>query len=237
MSQKAVQSRAPQDRRAVRWEAHKEHRRRSILDGAVSAIEEIGPDVGVSDIAKHAGVTRAVIYRFFRDRADLDFQIRSHIADDVLSGVTPTFTIEDTAQSLIRRAVHTYIGWTKDHPNLHQFVGRRSSRDGTRGPDVATGAKTTMALQAREIFTMVLTAAGRETDIAEPLAFALVGLVDSAVNRWRRSKGKDLSAQRLETLLTQWIWQLISSNMEEVGISIPPDIPVSQALKDLAESA
>ncbi|AEF42436.1 TetR/AcrR family transcriptional regulator [Hoyosella subflava] len=237
MSQKPAKDSASEDRRAVRWEAHKERRRLRILEGAVAAVEELGPDVGVGEIAKRSGVTRAVIYRFFRDRADLDFQIRTHIADEVVAGLMPTFTLDDTAELLIQRAIHTYIEWTKRHPNLHQFVGRRSSRDGSRGPDVATGAKTAMALQVSQMFTMALAIADRETDVAEPLAFALVGLVDSTVNRWRRQKGKGMTAERLETLLAQWIWQLIAINMEGVGVTIAPDVPVAEAISQLSESA
>lgn len=146
----------------------------------------------------------------------------------------PDFTVADTAESLIRGAIHTYLEWTQKHPHLHQFVGRSSSHGGSRGPDVAAGAKTTMALHASDMFASVLAAAGHETDVAEPLAFALVGLVDSAVNRWRRQKDQRVSAARLEDLLTQWVWQLIELNLGQHGITLSPNVPIAEVVRNPA---
>ncbi|GGC65407.1 TetR/AcrR family transcriptional regulator [Hoyosella rhizosphaerae] len=228
MSKTTPQRHPPTDKRALRWERHKTARRLHILDAAVTAIEKEGPAVGVSRIADEAQLTRAVIYRFFRDRADLDYKIRAHIADKVLSDLAPTLNPEETPIVLIRRGIRTYLDWTTQHPHLHQFVGSRSSRDGSAGPDVATGAKTSIALQITALFNTVLTAVGKETDSAEPLAFALVGLVDATVNRWRRTNSP--SKESLESLLCGWTLQLITSNMEALGLSLDPEIPLRDSI-------
>ncbi|WP_187774255.1 TetR/AcrR family transcriptional regulator [Lolliginicoccus suaedae] len=224
----------PTDRRAVRWEDHKAARRQKILDSALTAIEKDGPAVGVSRIAEHAHVTRAVIYRFFRDRADLDYQIRAHIADKVLADLAPRLDLARTPTELIHDSVHTYLAWTTEHPHLHHFVGSRASRDGTAGPDVATTAKTTIATQIADLFTAVLDAIGADTSSAEPLAFALVGLVDATVNRWRRTGVPE--AAQLEGLLCGWTLQLISTNMQALGLDFDPDIPL-RATMDRAYAA
>ncbi|MBD8506485.1 TetR/AcrR family transcriptional regulator [Hoyosella sp. G463] len=224
----------PTDRRAVRWEDHKAARRQLILDSALTAIEVDGPAVGVSRIAEHAHVTRAGIYRFFRDRADLDYQIRAHIADKVLADLAPRLDLSRTPTELIHDSVHAYISWTTEHPHLHHFVGSRASRNGTAGPDVATTAKTTIATQIADLFTAVLDALDADTSSAGPLAFALVGLVDATVNRWRRSRVPE--AAQLESLLCGWTLQLISSNMEALGVAFDPHIPL-QTTMDRAYAA
>lgn len=231
MSNTPAPSRSPDDRRATRWDQHKAARRAHILDAALAAIEQHGPDVGVQQIAEQAQLTRAVVYRLFDDRGDLEQQIRARVARKLLTDLSPTLTLDGSISTLIERNVHTYLTWTTEHPNLHQFVGSRSRHNSPTATDVATGAKTSLAVQISQLFATVMRGLGHDTAKAEPLAFGLIGMIDWTVNRWRADPRPALSSTALEAMLCRWSWQLIDTTLQaEFGIELNPDVPLSDIL-------
>src|SRR5262245_45100507 len=52
-------------------DARREARREVLLDAAIEVIRERGPDPSMEDIARRAGITKPVVYRYFGDRAGL----------------------------------------------------------------------------------------------------------------------------------------------------------------------
>ena len=62
---------APVDGRSVRWEAHREERRRELIQAARRAIHHLGFDASMEDIAANAGTSKSVFYRYFGDKAGL----------------------------------------------------------------------------------------------------------------------------------------------------------------------
>ena len=59
------------DGRTRRWAGHREARRLELVDAAVVAIEEHGPEVTTEQIAAEAGVSRPGLYRHFDGKDDL----------------------------------------------------------------------------------------------------------------------------------------------------------------------
>ncbi|MGB6040394.1 MAG: helix-turn-helix domain-containing protein, partial [Gordonia sp. (in: high G+C Gram-positive bacteria)] len=59
------------DGRKQRWEAHKQERRAELTTGTIDAVRALGPDAGMDDIARHIGVSKTVLYRYFADKNDL----------------------------------------------------------------------------------------------------------------------------------------------------------------------
>ena len=108
MPDKVETAASPQgDGRATRWEDHKAERRIRILEAAMDAINEDGPDGGVQQIANRADVPRSVVYRIFTDRGDLDEQLRGRIIERLMADLAPTLTPEGTVGEAIARAVET----------------------------------------------------------------------------------------------------------------------------------
>lgn len=117
---KTAESAQP-DGRSTRWNDHKEQRKARILDAALDAVNEGGADVGVQQIAERADVPRSVVYRIFKDRADLDEQLRVRILEMMMTDLTPTLTPQGTVGEAISRAVETYLQWIVKYPRLHHF--------------------------------------------------------------------------------------------------------------------
>ena len=73
----ALTSEAPQppvreaDGRRLRWTEHRAQRREAFVVAGVAAIDQHGQSASAEQIAESAGVSRTVLYRYFRDRDDL----------------------------------------------------------------------------------------------------------------------------------------------------------------------
>ena len=143
---KTAESAQP-DGRSTRWNDHKEQRKARILDAALDAVNEGGADVGVQQIAERADVPRSVVYRIFKDRADLDEQLRVRILEMMMTDLAPTLTPKGTVGEAISRAVETYLQWIVKYPRLHHFLGKGSPSTRATGSKVVTGTKTAIAVQ------------------------------------------------------------------------------------------
>jgi len=221
------------DGRQARWDKHNESRRQRIIDAAVEVIEESEPgsDIQVQQIAAKAGLSRTVIYRHFDDRADLDRAVQQRILDDLWSELLPAVTLNGTVPEIIRRIIGTYVRWAVAHPALHLAADHDS--DGAGGP-----LERRMEQLADEIAGLlglgvaVLGAEPSEEEAAsvDPLVFGLIGAVFGAVRRWLTRTERQLSAERLEQLISDSVWYLIAGHARSWGITIDPDAPVQDLL-------
>lgn len=218
------------DGRTTRWDAHKTRRRMRLLDAAVSAIEALGPSVGAKQIAEQAGVPRSVLYRHFKDRADLDEHVCQRIVDLLLSQLAPTLRPQGTATEAIRRVIGTYLDWIEQHPHLHAFLGAHS-RAPAGGSRVVAGTKAALAAQAAELFATAARVAGKDTSFAPTVASGLVGFVDATVNHWLADKRSTISTAELTDYLTRSIWSVLDGNARALGVTIDPDRPIHDLLE------
>lgn len=221
---------AEPDGRATRWNDHKAQRRERILQAAIDAINESGSDVGVQQIAERANLPRSVVYRVFTGRSDLDEQIRARIIDMLMADLAPVLTPEGSIDDSITRAVDTYMRWIVEVPRLHQFLGTGSATRRTTGSRVVTGTKTAIAVQLTGLFETLLRGLDKGTQLAESLAFGVIGLVDVSVNRWLSNSQSALSIEELADFLTVSIWQVIDGNLRTIGAVLDPATPISELL-------
>lgn len=216
------------DGRTTRWDDHKAQRKERILRAAVAVIEESGSDVGVQQIAERANVPRSVVYRIFKDRGDLDEQIRARIIDRLMANLTPALTPAGTIEEAISQAVETYLRWIVGSPRLHHFLGTGSASRRTTGSRVVTGTKTAIAVQLTGMLETVLRTLGKGPELAETLAFGLIGLVDVSVNRWLSNPHSALSVEQLADFLSVSIWQVLDGNLKQLGVTLDPSTPLSE---------
>jgi AcrR family transcriptional regulator len=209
------------DGRKTRWDDHKARRRVAVLDAAVTAIEQDGPDVGVKLIAELVGLPRSVVYRHFQDRSDLDTQIQQHIVDRLMVELAPTLRPDGTPTQAIRRAIDVYLGWIERHPRLHAFLGA-GSRQENAASQVATGTKAAIAVDMATLLTRTLGESGAHTASVTSLAFGVVGFVDATVNHWLADRERTLTQDELAEFLTRSIWSLLDGNLRALGVRIDP---------------
>src|SRR3954453_16491291 len=82
---------APADGRAARWAGHREARRLELVDAAVAAIGEHGPEVTTEQIAARAGGAPPGLYRPFEGRDDLQSAIAARSVQRLVHELEPVW--------------------------------------------------------------------------------------------------------------------------------------------------
>lgn len=213
------------DGRAARWAGQLERRRREFVDAALSAIAEFGPEVSTQQIAERAGVARTRLYRHFDDAADLQTAVASRVVEMITRDFAPIWRPQGSPTQMITSAVGAHVGWLADHGHLYRYLTSQSLAARDRGNDAFTDVKTAIAQHLTLLFRHHLTAFGVGTRAAEPLAFGIVGLVESTAARWLDQPG-DMTRDELTTLLSGWVWRLLDGVLRDSGIALDPEQPL-----------
>lgn len=215
------------DGRTTRWNDHKAGRRRHLVAAAIELIGTDGIDVGVQQIAAHAGLPRSVVYRVFNDRSDLDEQIRSGILADLTAELEPAMQPEGTISGAVERAIRTYVGWIVANPRLHQFLSVGSARNRTTDSPAVSGSRKEFAYRLTDLLRLVDVepAVGRT---AESVAFGLIGFIDGTVNHWlARTPGEpDPGTEVLITFLVTSVDHILVDALTTLGIDAAADTPI-----------
>ncbi|HEY4459775.1 MAG TPA: TetR/AcrR family transcriptional regulator [Pseudonocardiaceae bacterium] len=218
----------PADGRAARWAGQRDKRRAEIVRAAVVAIGEHGPGVSTGQIATAAGIARPALYRRFTDAQDLHDAVARHIATLFITELAPVLT-EPTgsARDTITRAVNSFVRWLTDNTSLYHYVVSRPAETHSDHPPAIADVRNTISLLLRDLLAGYLTVFERDTHAADPLAFGLVGLVESATARWLEAP-HPFDRDGLIAQLSAWIWGLLDTVLRGEGMVLDPDRPLPE---------
>ena len=213
-------SRPDADGRRLRWAKHRTDRRAAFVAAGARAVDEYGPEASAEQIAAVAGVSRTVLYRYFRDREDLRQAVADHIVTAVIDSVTPHIALTPTAtpREIIGSAVEVIFGWFDEHPNLYFFL--RSRRNGP-GLDAV---ENTLADRISELLKLVLVLFGLDAEQAEPGAFGIVGMVESVGSWWLARR--TMTREKVTTVVCEAIWNLLEGTARANGLAVGYDEPL-----------
>ena len=94
------------DARSERWREHRKKVRGEIVEAAFRAIDRLGPDVSVREIAEEAGTAKPKIYRHFTDKSDLFQAVGERLRDMLWAAIFPSIDFAtNSAREVIRRSV------------------------------------------------------------------------------------------------------------------------------------
>jgi AcrR family transcriptional regulator len=172
------------DGRASRWTEHRRARREDLVAAAVEAVRRVGPELAVDDVARSAGVSKTVIYRYFSDKDELIDAILERIAQSVLlprllgelAGDHP----DDRAA--VRAVVAGFVSLIDEEPRLYRFGYAQAGRAGR--PDLVADASRVVGQALEGHLTARLRDAGLPTEPATTWAYGVVGMVQLAAHRW-----------------------------------------------------
>ncbi len=210
----------PVDGRRVRWTEHRAQRREAFVEAGAAAMDECGPGASAEQIAAAAGVSRTVLYRYFRDREDLRKAIADHLVQAVVDSVLPKLDIgsDSTPRGVITAAVEVIVGWLDEHPNLYRFL--RSRGDG--GLD---SVETTLADSVAALLKTMMMFFGLESQQAEPGAYGIVGFVEATGGWWLEHRST-MSRETVVELISQGVWHLLDGTAREHGIVLAYEDPL-----------
>jgi AcrR family transcriptional regulator len=202
--------------RKARWASHRENRRIELIQAAIEAVMEHGPEVDMDQVAKAAGITKPVLYRYFADKAQLWLAVGEHVAQQVLAVVEPAIEQVREERELIAATIDAYLGAIESQEELYRFLMRQQV------PGVhhlINGAAQTVSSGLSRVIGDRLRAVGLDAGPAEPWAIGIVGLVQ-AVGDWWMRRNRPLGRQALVEYLTTLLWEGIA------GVKAAADLPL-----------
>lgn len=214
------------DGRRRRWTEHRAHRRAAFVEAGAAAVDEHGPHASAEQIAAFAGVSRTVLYRYFRDKDDLAQAIADKIVGEVVGSVLPhlELTAQSTPRTIITSAIGTIIGWFDEHPNYYAFLRDRNTQ--------SLGAvETTLADRVAYLLQSLMASFGLEGDEAGPSAYGMVGYVEASCAWWlaHRSRADSMSRDRFTRMVCEAVWRMLDGFARSNGVTVRYDDPLPLA--------
>ena len=151
---------------------------------AVEAVRAAGPDFAVDDVARSAGVSKTVIYRYFTDKDELVDAVLERISTVIL---LPRLLGESAVERAdvragLRAVIAAFVSLIEDEPELYRFAYAQTGRSGRADLVAATEHEIAEALAT--VMSARLTDAGRPTGAARTWAYGVVGMVQLTAHWW-----------------------------------------------------
>lgn len=201
---------APDDQRRVdgrvaRWTEHRAARREELIDAAITAVNELGSDVGMDQIAAAASTSKPVIYRYFADKDELYRAVGSRVVRQIV--VTLLGVRDDPdPQAMLRASIDAYLQLLEDNPQLFRFVTQNrvfnEARVGQAGPAEFSGAIVDVLTAA---LGEQLRSIGLDPSAAQPWGEAAVGFIRAA-SLWWLDHPASMTRVQLTDYLAALLW-------------------------------
>ncbi|WP_280233028.1 TetR/AcrR family transcriptional regulator [Nocardia cyriacigeorgica] len=199
----------------------RDERRAAIVDAAVAAIAEYGPDALTGQIADRAGLNRTHFYRHFASKEELDRAVAKRAHLEITERIRAGLGVDGTPLDIIRAPIVEHVGWAGEHPNLYRFLLGRNYRRGKDDPRIGGSAFATEISAAAARYIPRFDA---DPVAADRLVVALLGLTDATVQWWLTYR--ETSREDLVELLTTQAWLLIDHHLRAIGVTLDPDAPL-----------
>lgn len=211
---------AAEDGRATRWIGQRARRRTEFVEAAITAIGEDGPEVSTAQIAARAGVARTRLYRYFDDAEDLQRAIAERVTEMVLAELAPLWDSDSSVLETFQAVTVGQLRWLTEHTHLYRYLATHSAPK-TTASGVLLDIRTAIGRYLTGRIAEYLHAAELDARIAEPVAFALVGMVESAATRWLDNPG-ETTLDELSASLTSWAWAVVDQALSAAGLRLDP---------------
>lgn len=219
------------DARSERWREHRKKVRAEIVDAAFRAIDRLGPELSLREIAAEAGTAKPKIYRHFADKSDLHQAIGQRLRDMLWAAIFPAINLaDDPAREVIRRSVEQYARLVDEHPNVLRFLiqGRFAEQSESAVRALNEGRDITLAMA--NMFDNELREMELDATALELAAYTAFGSVAAATDWWLGSEPDNprrMPSDEFVAHLTTIIVGSINGTCELLGIKIDPDLPLS----------
>ena len=187
------------DGRRQRWAAHRAARRAELLGAVVAAVRERGPGVDMDDVTAVSGVAKPVFYRYFADKADLYAAVGREVAEWIVAEVVQAVDGQTHPRDIVAAGIDAFLRGVERDPHLYRFVLQRPANAAA-----VSDYSSVIGKHVARVTGDLLRAAGRDSGVAEPWGFAMVGAVRTAAERWLDEP--TMSREALTSSLTDLLW-------------------------------
>lgn len=203
----------PDDGRNTRWDGHRESRRAELVEAAVAAIDEHGASASIAQIARSAGISKPVLYRYFSDKDDLYRAVGHWGAHQVVEAIVPTLQRNRPLRERVERATTQYLTLISQHPNVFFLLVEHPNNE----DPFADGKEMVAAAFARTLHDG-LSQLGVDASGAEPWAYGVLGFGLSTGEWWLRRR--TMSKAAVSRHLSSFIWNAFEGIARENGVRI-----------------
>jgi len=188
------------DGRRSRWTEHRRARREELVAAAGEAVRASGPEFSVDDVARSAGVSKTVIYRYFTDKDELIDAVLERISTAVLlPRLLGQLVLEHADdRATLHAVIAAFVSLIEDEPALYRFGYAHAGRSGRA--DLVANTEREIAEALGRIMGERLADAGQPTGAAMTWAYGVVGMVQLAAHWW--SAARTVPATELVDQLT-----------------------------------
>jgi AcrR family transcriptional regulator len=205
----------PERRSPSNRSGHREQRRAALVQAAMRAIRQHGPDVAMEDIATEAGVSKPILYRHFVDKGDLYMGVSETATHDLRAALLSDLDSEADPRTLLRLMIDTYLRFIEQEPELYRFVVRRSFTDRPLPQDPVTTNAALISGALATVFSEQLRSLGLDPGGAQTWAHAGVGMVQAAGDWWLQHR--TLSREDLRDYLLMMAWGSLDAILQAGG--------------------
>ena len=179
-------------------------RRETLLDAAIACIRREGPGATMERIAAEAGVTKPILYRHFRHRADLEDAIAARFTDELSAQLRRVMRRPGDPRTVLAAAIDAYVRVVERETEIYRFLVHRGR------PSVsAEGPIEDFMRRLGDEIGLVLGERLRELGLdsgpAEVWGHGIVGMVSASVDWW--VDRRVLPRRRLVEFLADLLWE------------------------------
>ncbi|WP_157108597.1 TetR/AcrR family transcriptional regulator [Aldersonia kunmingensis] len=215
------------DARTERWAGHRVEMRRQLAQSAMRAIERIGPQVSMREIAAEAKVPKPTIYRFFKDKADLASAIADQAKEDVIGELVKARQASvGTVGELVNVALTGYAALIIGHPNVFKFLLFGIDSPGGHALENSRA----IANEIAKILSTVLEAAGGRSHNVHLYAGMVVGVVTGAADWWMNGESGPDPVDSFVAHVEPAVRAITELAGREAGLDIDFDAPLAGAV-------
>jgi AcrR family transcriptional regulator len=212
------------DGRRLRWQAHREERRKALIDASLRAVRRHGASAGMDQIAAEAGTSKPVVYRYFTDKADLYLAVGQRVAQGLVDQITTAIDGQQDGRAMLAAGVDAYLRMIEDEPELYRFVVHHTLLDRPVENDPVADYSSLLGSYISRRLGDLMREVGLDSGAAEPWGFGLVGLVRSAGEWWLERQS--MSRQALADYLTSLVWSGFAGAYAAAGVAVEDAPPV-----------
>lgn len=164
----------------------------------MTAVRQRGPGIDMDDVRAVSGISKSVFYRYFEDKADLYLAVAREVAERISSTVVTSVDGLADPRQMLAAGIDAFLRCVDDDPDLYRFAVNRASEGIVRDHSTVVGE------HMSRLIGDLLRQAGQDAGVAEPWAFAMVGAIRSAAERWL--KQRTMTREALGGYLTDLLW-------------------------------
>ena len=175
---------ASPDGRSVRWDTHREERRRALIKATRRAIHRLGPDASMEDIAVTAGTSKSVFYRYFGDKSGLRNAVGTVVIRQMQDTIAAARQAATDPREGVSAMISAYLQMAQTSPNVYFFATLPDDGDSRQSGELSGFFDSVTAMITEPLRHLL-------GDPSSPLLGywpkAAIGMVRTAGELWLRS--------------------------------------------------